>query len=153
MRLAEEGSVQDHIKIMMEICDELVAIGEHVTDEDRVVYLLASLLERYGVLVTALEASADVPTLAVVRECLLHEETKMKGNDSQSSQEEVLTASFKRKLRCHFCNNIGQFKKDCDEYAKYRDSRSMQVKKNTKMEAFKVTITMGHVLIVKVPVW
>lgn len=141
LRLAEGGSVQEHIKIMTEICDELAAIGERVSDEDRVVYLLASLPESYGVLVTALEASADVPTLAVVRERLLHEETKMKGKDSQSSHEGVLTASFKRKLRCHFCNKTGHFKKDCDEYAKYRDSRSVQVKKKTKMGAFKVTIT------------
>ena len=141
LRLAEGGSVQEHIKIMTEICDELVAIGEHVSDEDRVFYLLASLPESYDVLVTALEASVDVPTLAVVREHLLHEETKMKGKDSQSSQEGVLTASFKRKLRCHFCNKTGHFKKDCDQYAKYRDSRSVQVKKKTKMGAFKVTIT------------
>ena len=102
LRLAEGESVQDHIKIMTEICDELSAIGERVSDEDRVVYLLASLPESYGVLVTTLEASADVPSLAVVRERLLHEETKMKGKEIQTSQEGVLTASFKRKLRCHF---------------------------------------------------
>ena len=90
---------------------------------------------------TALEVSADVPTLAVVRERLLHEETKMKGKDSQSSQEEVLTASFKRKLRGHYCNKTGHCKKECDKYAKYRDSRFVQVKKKTKMGAFKVTIT------------
>ena len=137
LRLAEGGSVQDHIKIMTEICDELLAIGECVSDEDRVVYLLSSLPESYGVLVTALEASADVPSLAVVRERLLHEETKMKGKEIQG----VLTTSFKTKLRCHFCNKTGHFKKDCDEYAKYRDSRSVQVKKKTKMGAFKVTIT------------
>ena len=123
---------------MTEICDELLAIGECVSDEDRVVYLLSSLPESYGVLVTALEASAAVPSLAVVRERLLHEETKMKGKEIQTSQEGVLTASFKRKLRCHFCNKTGHFKKDCDEY---RDSRSVQVKKKTKIGAFKVMIT------------
>ena len=79
--------MQDHIKIMTEICDEFSAIGEHVSDEDRVVYLLASLPESYGVLVTALEAGADVSSLAVVRECLLQEETKMNGKQIQTSQE------------------------------------------------------------------
>jgi len=63
---------------MSEICDELSAIGENVSEEDRVVYLLASLPESYSTLVSALEASAKVPTLAVVRERLLHEETKAK---------------------------------------------------------------------------
>jgi len=75
MRLVGGGSVQEHIKFMSEICDELSAIGENVS-EDRVVCLLASLPENYNTLVTVLEASAEVPPLAVVRERLLHEETK-----------------------------------------------------------------------------
>ena len=78
LRLAEGGSVQYHIKSMTEVCDQLSAIGEPVKEEDRVVYLLASLPECFNVLVTALEANAEVPTLTVVTECLLHEETKVK---------------------------------------------------------------------------
>ena len=70
------GSVQEHIKSLPEVCDELSAIGEPVKEEDRVIYLLASLPECYNVLVTALEANSEVPTLAVVTERLLHEETK-----------------------------------------------------------------------------
>ena len=79
-------------------------IGEPVKEEDRVVYLLASLPECYSVLVTALEASIEVPTLAVVTERLLHEETKMKSRLKQPSLEGALTTRFKKKLRCHFCN-------------------------------------------------
>ena len=60
---------------MSEICDELSAIGETISEEDRVIYLLASLPESYNVLVTAMEANAEVPSLAIVREKLLHEET------------------------------------------------------------------------------
>ena len=67
MRLAEEGSVQDHIKFMTEMCDEVLVIGEPVREEDHVVYLLASLPEYYNVVVSALEAN-EVPTLAVVTE-------------------------------------------------------------------------------------
>ena len=76
LQLAEGRSVQQHIKFMSEICDELSAIGETISEEDRVVYHLASLPESYSVLVTALEANTDVPSLAIVREKLLHEETK-----------------------------------------------------------------------------
>ena len=90
--------MQEHIKFMSEICDELSVIGETVSEEDRVVHLLASLLENYNVLVTVLEASAEVPILAVVREHLLHEETKMKSRSNQFSQEGVLTTSFKKKF-------------------------------------------------------
>ena len=57
MRLAEGGSVQEHIKSLTEVCDELSAIGEPVKEEDHVVYLLASLPKCYNVLVTALEAN------------------------------------------------------------------------------------------------
>ena len=139
LRLAEGGSVQQHIKCMSEICDEMSAISETVSEEDRVVYLLASLPESYNVLVTALEANADVPSLAVVRERLLHEESKMK---SKPSQEEALAVNFKKKLRCHFCNKPGHFKKDCEELAKLRgQAKPVQVKKKKKMGAFKVTFT------------
>ena len=131
MRLAEGGSVQDHIKAMTEVCDELSVIGEPVKEEDRVVYLLASLPECYNVLVTALEANAEVPTLAVVTERLLHEETKVKSRATQPTQEGVLTTRFKKKLRCNFCNKPGHFKKDCEEFAKVK-VRSNQSKSRRK---------------------
>ena len=120
MRLAEMGSVQEDIKSMTEVCDELSVIGEPTKEEDRMVYLLASLPECYNVLITALEANAEVPTLAVVTERLLHEETKMKSRATQPSQEGVLTTRFKKKLRCHFCNKPGHVKKDCEEFAKVK---------------------------------
>ena len=51
MRLGEGSSMQDHLKSMIEVCEELSAISEPVNNEDRVVYLLASLPESYNVLV------------------------------------------------------------------------------------------------------
>ena len=96
MWLAEGGSVQDHIKSMTEVCDELSVTSEPVKEEDRIVYLLASLPECYNVLVTAVEDNAEVPTLEVVTERLLHEETKMKSRSNQPSQEGALTTRFKK---------------------------------------------------------
>ena len=72
---------------MTEVCDQLSEIGEPVKEKDRVVYPLASLPECFNVLVTALEATAEVPTLAVVTKRLLHEETKLKSRLDQRSQE------------------------------------------------------------------
>ena len=63
-----------------------------MSDEDRVIYLLASLPQSFNVLVTALEASTEVPAPAVVRECLLHKETKWK---SKAFQEAALTAGLR----------------------------------------------------------
>ena len=59
---------------MTEVFDALSIVGDLVTEEDRVVFLLASLPESYNMLVTALEANAEVPKMEVVAERLLHEE-------------------------------------------------------------------------------
>ena len=51
--------VNEHIKAMSEIFEWLAVIGDTVSEEDRVVHLLASLPELYNVLVTALEAQSE----------------------------------------------------------------------------------------------
>ena len=132
MRLAEGGSVQDHIKYMIEICDELSVIGVAKSEEDQVVYLLVSLPESYNVPMTALETSAKVTRLTVVRERLLHEKTKMKSKSNQLGQEGALTSSIKKKQRCHYCNKFGHFKKECDKFAKVKGhNKPPQIKGKT----------------------
>ena len=135
MKLADDGSVQDHIKAMTKVFDELSVVDEPVKEVDRVVYLLASLPETYNVLVTALEASPDVPALAVVTERLLHEESKMK---SRAREEEALVSKFRRP-KCHFCHKPGHFRRDCEEYARVRGQS--KDKRKAKIGAFKVTFS------------
>ena len=84
-QLRDGNSAQEHIKLMTEIFDALTVAGETVSEEDRVVYLLASLPESYGVLVTALEASETVPKLEVVTERILHQERKFRDRSDASS--------------------------------------------------------------------
>ena len=78
LRLRDGDSIQKHIKDMTEIFNELAAINDPITEEDRVVHLLASLPESYDILVTALKASVEVPKMEIVTERLLHEERKIK---------------------------------------------------------------------------
>ncbi len=146
LRLADDGAVQDHIKAMTEIFDALSVIDEPVKEEDRVVYLLASLPERYNVLVTALEASAEVPALAVVTERLLYEESKMRSRTAETSQEEALIGRSKRfPFRCHYCHKPGHMKKDCSEYAKVKGHvLSSRDKKGKTGAVFKVTISTDN---------
>ena len=66
LKLKDGQSVQKHVKALTEIFDELSIIGDPLDEENQVVHLLASLPESYDMLVTALEASPDVPKLAVV---------------------------------------------------------------------------------------
>ena len=61
--MADDGSMQEHIKVITELFDELSVIDEPVKEEDCMVHLLASLPDSYNVLVTALEASAEVPKM------------------------------------------------------------------------------------------
>ena len=45
--------MQEHVKAMTEVLDELSIVDVPVEEEDRVVYLLASLPDSYSMLVTA----------------------------------------------------------------------------------------------------
>ena len=60
----------------MEIFEELAIVGDPLDEESKVVHLLASSPKPYDMLVTALEASPEVPKIDIVTERLLHEETK-----------------------------------------------------------------------------
>ena len=59
MRLSEGGSIGEYIKNTAELFDSLAVIGDSISEEDRVVHLLASLPDSYNMLVTALEASSE----------------------------------------------------------------------------------------------
>ena len=69
---------------MTELFNELAIVGDAI-EEDRVVYLLASLPDLYNTLVTALEAHEEVLKMEVVTEKLLHAERKQKEKPSPDS--------------------------------------------------------------------
>ena len=139
LKLKDGDSVHKHIKSMTEIFNELSVIGVDMTEEDRVVHLLASLPESYNTLVTALEASSEVPKMDVVTEKLLYEEGKRK--DRVKKSEEALPAhhSFsskhRRGPRCHFCHKLGHIQRNCTARAKserkqedYEESKEKKTK-------------------------
>ena len=77
LRLKEGDSMQEHIRTVTELFEELAVVGDPVSEEDHV-HLLASLPGSYNMLVTALEANSDVPKMEVVTERLLREERKQR---------------------------------------------------------------------------
>ena len=118
LRLKEGDSVQEHIKAMTETFDGLSVIGDPISDEDRVVHLLASLPESYNVLVTALEANEAVPKMEVVTERLLHEERKLKEPvGCERSREGAMTEKQRPKgkgPKCHHCGKFGHIRRNCN---------------------------------------
>ena len=100
LHLKKGESVQEHIKKITEIFNELAAIEAPMDEEDRVVQLLASLSKSYDTLVTALEANEKVPSMETVIECLLYEERKAKAGQVETEIEgEALTVKSKVKWK------------------------------------------------------
>ena len=99
MKLSDSGSMNEYIKKMTEIFNELAVIAESVSDEDKVMYLLAGLPESYDVLVTALESGSDtVPALEMVTERLLREKQKLKDREEADNSKKLLVAKGKKQL-------------------------------------------------------
>ena len=102
-------------------------------DDDRVVYLLASLPDSYNTLVTALEANTDVPKMEVVIERLLREEQKIKERGGSSSGAEAMFSkqkATKRGPKCHFCKRYGHIQRNCADHAQAEKSK-VQMRKGT----------------------
>lgn len=118
-RLTDGDSVQEHVKKMVELFNELSVIGAELEEEDKVVYLLASLPDTYNTLVTALEANSEVPTMEVVTERLLHEERKVverKGTDVTSSRDKAMTTTHRKSKKgpkCYYCHKLGHLQRNC----------------------------------------
>ncbi len=114
LKLDEGGLVQAHIKTMME---GLSVVGDPISDEDRVVHLLASLPDSYGMLVTALEAHEQVPEMDLVIERLLSEERKMKERVASGigagRKDNALIANRGKICKCFHCGKPGHFKRSC----------------------------------------
>ena len=84
LHLEPGKSVQDYVKEMTEIFNDLTVIGAPLDDADKVVHLLDSLSESYDTVVTAIEANEKVPTMEVVIDQLTNKEKKVKEHESSS---------------------------------------------------------------------
>ena len=89
---------------MTEVSNGLSVMEAPLSEEDKVIYLLASLPESYGVLVTALEARENVPSMEVVTERLLNEERK-KGCTNPYDEKAMITLpkKFTKRGPCFNC--------------------------------------------------
>ena len=126
--MREGGSVHEHIKELTETFNDLSVLGGNITDEDRVVHLLASLPDSYSVLVTALKANAEVPSMETVTERLLHEERKLSEHQNDKAMAAMRHGAGKRGPRCYKCGESGHLKRDYPEKKNKSDSKTHKSK-------------------------
>ena len=135
LRLKDGDSMSNHIKAVTEIFSELAVIGAAMEVEDKVVTLLASLLESYDMLVTALEARAEVPQTEVVIERLLYEERKLSEREkSPIPSRTVMMASDqkgnKKFIKCHHCGKLGHIRRFCKDFNKDKNKKEYGIQGN-----------------------
>ena len=122
---------------MTETFDELSVIGDSLNEEDRVVHLLANLPESYDMLVTALEASQDVPKWILVTERLLYEENKMRKKQTGDAKSKAMTSKHhinKKGPKCFHCGKFGHLKRNCRQLGE--DSKESVKRDYPKKKAF-----------------
>ncbi len=100
-------------------------------------------------LVTALEANADVPKMNVVTERLLHEERKQKDREDDKNHEEAIMTRLRGPVKCYYCGKPGHIKQNCphldsDEKSDERKSKLSSRKKKGKHKANKVSEKARH---------
>ena len=79
MEMKEGTTIENHLKEIKELSDQLSAIDAPITEEDQVVTLLGSLPKSFSTLATAFEARVDEGlSLKYVQQALVNEERKMR---------------------------------------------------------------------------
>ena len=112
---------------MTEVFEELLIVGDPIKEEGRVVHLFASLPPSFDVLVTALEASEDVPKMEMVTERLLREEIKLKEKGAcggTAHDVKALTSKQrpgKKVSICNHCGKVGHIKRNCYELQRQKE--------------------------------
>eukprot|EP00794_Sanderia_malayensis_P020843 gene20843-22886_t len=134
LRLKESQSVQQHIKEMTEVSEELSILGDPIEEEDCVVHLLASLPSSFYVWVTALEASEDVPKIEMVTKPLLREQMKQKEKGAcGGAAHDVKALTSKQPPRkkgpiCNHCGKVGHIKRNCYDLQRKKEEVSYKSK-------------------------
>ncbi|KAG5682922.1 hypothetical protein PVAND_012240 [Polypedilum vanderplanki] len=120
------GSMREHLNQMLNMFDELAALGSNMDEDMQVSWVLASLNTEYASVVTGIEAWEESRLkLANVRSLLLEDYEKKKVLQSRKNTSSVernsktsessAQANFNphKNLVCNYCKNLGHVEKNC----------------------------------------
>ncbi|KAF2350340.1 hypothetical protein FHG87_018904 [Trinorchestia longiramus] len=96
MKLENGQNLQDHLKVFVELFEELAIIGDAMEEKKRMIILLSLLPDGFSTLVTALEAHEKIPAWEVVTERLLNEGRRQRGGPGTSDSSEKLLVLLSR---------------------------------------------------------
>ncbi len=85
LKMKESDHIDEHLRRMKVITDQLAAIKAPIPHDEHLVALLLSLPRSYNTLVTALTAKGDELTLTQLHQALLNEEEKRKQSKSKAT--------------------------------------------------------------------
>ena len=133
VQLEEGGNLMNHLMQFDELCLKLVAVGETIGDDEKLVILLGSLPQEYDMMIRIIEATSGV-TLMGAKEMLRREyETLQKRDDKEMAFKTIgrkghrrygsqKRGSYHRADQPHASKNLGQgvqFKGRCYKCKRY----------------------------------
>lgn len=133
--------MESYVNAMLNVIDQLAALGEILKEKMVIALLLCSLPESYNTLITALETRLeDELTMELVKGKLLDENRRrknMKDNMDERSDKALKVQSRKfakvtsqkknvKNITCFFCSKSGHLKKDCRSYLKWKAGKDKE---------------------------
>lgn len=124
LKMKDEDSIEEHLRRMKEITDQLAAINAPIPEDEHIVAILLSLPRNYNTIVTALTAKGDELHLSQVQQALMNEEerrlqTKLSKSSSdgfEKGESALRHERFTRRpIRCYECNQEGHISRNCHQ--------------------------------------
>lgn len=132
LHMKEGESVEEHMRTLTELMDQLSVIDTPIKLEERSMYLIESLPPSMDTLVTAMSGSVDVPDWDTIAEKLRTEESKQRSRGADLKQEEealllkklakgrgkkgaIPGKHFHSGIKCYKCGKRGHYKSDCPQ--------------------------------------
>ena len=126
LKMKDSDSLDEHLRHMKAITDQLAAIKAPIPEDEHIVPVLLSLPRSYNTLITALTAKGDELSLAKVHQALMSEEEKhglYKGKDGGGRVDKGEAAlqhekTTQKPIKCFGCGEENHVIRNCPKRKK-----------------------------------